>query len=152
MKRLHISVGVKDLQRSVEFYTTLFDAEPTVTRPGYAKWMLEDPSVNFVLDAHGCRQGVDHLGIQVDNDDELEGITTRLAQAEAPLLEQEGAECCFSKGDKSWSQDPEGVRWEAFRTHGQIGWYGADTALSEMPPDAVPESCCAVTPSAATPK
>ena len=146
MKRLHVSVGVTDLDRSVAFYTSLFDTEPTVRKPGYAKWMLEDPRVNFVLDSRGCREGVDHLGIQVDDDAELEGMTRQLARAEAPLVEQSAAECCYSKSDKTWSSDPAGVRWEVFHTHDDIAWYGADTnplpARSEAPKD----GCCGVTP------
>lgn len=147
MKRLHVSVGVTDLEHSVEFYTTLFDAKPTVRKPGYAKWMLEDPRVNFVLDSRGCKEGVDHLGIQVDDDAELEGVTRQLAQAEAPLIEQPSAECCYSKSDKTWSLDPVGVRWEVFHTHDDIAWYGADTNPLHARSDDTKDGCCGVTPS-----
>ncbi len=146
MKRLHVSVGVTDLEHSVEFYTTLFDAEPTVRKPGYAKWMLEDPRVNFVLDSRGCREGVDHLGIQVDDDAELEGMTKQLARAEAPLIEQPSAECCYSKSDKTWSLDPVGVRWEVFHTHDDIAWYGADTNPLHAPSDDAEDGCCGMPP------
>ena len=142
MKRLHVSLAVTDLERSIGFYSTLFDAEPTVRKPGYAKWMLEDPRVNFVLDAHGGAPGVNHLGIQVESDAELAGITERLAKAEAPLLEERAAECCYARSDKSWSRDPQGVPWETFHTHGAIDHYGADTkgmATLER------EFCCAPT-------
>ena len=127
MKRLHVSLAVTDLERSIDFYSTLFGAEPTVHRAGYAKWMLEDPRVNFVLDANGGAPGVNHLGIQVESDVELAGITERLAKAEAPLLQEQAAECCYARSDKSWSLDPQGVRWETFLTHGAIDSYGADT-------------------------
>ena len=89
--------------------------------------MLEDPRVNFVLDANGGAPGVNHLGIQVENDSELAGITERLARAQAPLLEEREAECCYARSDKSWSLDPQGVAWETFRTHGAIDHYGDDT-------------------------
>lgn len=140
MKRLHISLGVDDLDRSVAFYTTLFAAAPTELKPGYAKWLLDDPRVNFVLDARCASRGVDHLGIQVDSDEELAGITERLAAAAAPLLEQKAAACCYAKSDKSWSLDPQGVAWEAFHTHDAIDSYGADTgALAALKAQA----CCA---------
>ena len=142
MKRLHVSLAVTDLERSVAFYSTLFGAEPTVQRPGYAKWMLEDPRVNFVLDVNCGAPGVNHLGIQVESDAELAGITERLAKAEAPLLEEQGAECCYARSDKAWSLDPQGVPWETFHTHGAIDHYGDDTkgmATLEH------ESCCART-------
>ena len=127
MKRLHVSLAVSDLDPSIDFYTTLFGTTPTVRRPGYAKWMLEDPLVNFVLDECGRDAGVNHLGIQVESEAELAGITERLAKAEAPLLEERAAECCYARSDKSWSLDPQGVPWEAFHTHGAIDSYGADT-------------------------
>ena len=147
MKRLHVSIGVTDLARSIEFYTALFDAAPTVRKAGYAKWMLEDPRVNFVLDSRGCRNGVDHLGIQVDDDAELEGITHQLARAEAPLIEQSSAECCYSKSDKSWSSDPVGVRWEVFHTHDDLARHDADANPLHAPSDDTEEGCCSVSPS-----
>ena len=142
MKRLHVSLAVTDLERSVAFYSTLFGAEPTVQRPGYAKWMLEDPRVNFVLDVNCGAPGVNHLGIQVESDAELAGITERLAKAEAPLLEEQGAECCYARSDKAWSLDPQGVPWETFHTHGAIDHYGDDTkGMATLKH----ESCCART-------
>ena len=127
MKRLHVSLAVSDLDQSIDFYTSLFGAAPTVVKPDYAKWMLEDPRVNFVLDVNGCSPGVNHLGIQVDSDAELSGITERLASAEAPLVNERAAECCYARSDKSWSLNPQGIPWEAFHTHGTIDSYGADT-------------------------
>ncbi len=140
MKRLHVSLAVSDLDRSIDFYSTLFGTGPGVRKPGYAKWMLEDPRVNFVLDENGHAPGVNHLGIQVESDAELAGIAERLAKAEAPLLEERAAECCFARSDKAWSLDPQGVPWEAFRTHGAIDHYGADT---EGMTTLEREGCCA---------
>ena len=140
MKRLHVSLAVNDLEPSVDFYSTLFGAAPTVRKPGYAKWMLEDPRVNFVLDESCGTPGVNHLGIQVESEAELAGITERLAKAEAPLHQEEGAECCFALSDKSWSLDPQGVPWETFHTHGAIDHYGDDTrGMATLRR----ESCCA---------
>ena len=140
MKRLHVSLAVGDLDRSIAFYTTLFGTAPTVQKPDYAKWMLDDPCVNFVLDAKCGRLGVDHLGIQVESDAELAGITERLASAEAPLLTEREAECCYARSDKSWSLDPQGVPWETFRTHDPIDHYGEDTrGLRTLES----EACCA---------
>lgn len=140
MKRLHVSLAVTDLERSIDFYSTLFGAEPTLQKPGYAKWMLEDPRVNFVLDESCGAPGVNHLGIQVESEAELAGITERLAKAQAPLLEEQAAECCYARSDKSWSLDPQGVPWETFHTHGAIDHYGDDTrGMATLKRD----SCCA---------
>lgn len=142
MKRLHVSLAVTDLEPSIDFYSTLFGAAPTVRKPGYAKWMLEDPRVNFVLDESCGAPGVNHLGIQVESEAELADITERLAKAEAPLLEEQAAECCYARSDKSWSLDPQGVPWETFHTHGTIDHYGDDTrGMATLRR----ESCCAPT-------
>ena len=108
--------------------------------------MLDDPRVNFVLDSRGCKEGVDHLGIQVDDEAELEGVTKQLARAKAPLVEQSSAECCYSKSDKTWSLDPAGVRWEVFHTHGDITWYGADINPLPAPSANEKDGCCGVSP------
>ena len=117
MKRLHVSLGVEDLDSSIRFYSTLFGAEPSVRREGYAKWLLEDPKVNFVLNQHCGRQGVDHLGIQVEDESELAATTARLKAAGEELLELEKTQCCYAVSDKTWVRDPQGVPWETFRTH-----------------------------------
>jgi len=147
MKRLHVSVAVDDLDSSISFYATLFGAAPTVRKPDYAKWMLDDPRVNFALAARGGRPGVDHLGIQVESADELKQVADRLAAAEQPLLDQLGAECCYARSDKAWSKDPQGVAWETFHTHDTIATYGRDIAAADAIPDAKPtadtEACCA---------
>ena len=118
MKRLHVSISVKDMDQSTAFYTTLFGAEPTVAKPGYAKWMLDDPRVNFVIDQRCGAPGVDHLGIQAEDAAELRAVTDRLKAAGRPVIEQEDAACCYARSDKTWSADPQGVTWETFYTHG----------------------------------
>ncbi len=128
MKRLHVHVSVDDLVESIAFYRTLFGAPPDVREGDYAKWMLDDPRVNFAISARGRAAGLDHLGVQVESEEELREIAGRLAAAERPVLEQTNAECCYARGDKAWSSDPQGVRWETFRTHGAITVYGKDAA------------------------
>jgi catechol 2,3-dioxygenase-like lactoylglutathione lyase family enzyme len=139
MKRLHVHVSVSDLAESIEFYRTLFGAAPSVREADYAKWLLDDPRVNFAISARGRAAGLDHLGVQVESDAELAEIAGRLAAAERPVLEQKDAACCYAKSDKAWSTDPSGVRWETFRTHGALTVYGADAAPVEA---ARPGSAC----------
>lgn len=131
MKRFHVNVGVEDMDRSIRFYTTLFGAEPTVREPDYAKWMLDDPHVNFAISNRTASRGVDHVGIQVDAPEELEDITARLKQAGDEVLEQEAAICCYARSDKTWVRDPEGVSWETFRSLGRETVYGAGPDVSE---------------------
>lgn len=116
MKRMHIHVAVDDLNRSISFYKQLFGAPPAVEKPDYAKWMLEDPLVNFAISQRGARPGLDHIGIQVDSDAELAGIRERLHAADISLLTEEGTTCCYARSDKHWVQDPSGIAWEAFHT------------------------------------
>ncbi len=124
MKRLHVSFNVTDLEKSIAFYTQLLGAEPTVVREGYAKWMLEDPRVNFVVET-GCGDaGFSHAGIQAESGDELEEIFGRMKSAEAPYLPEGVTTCCYHKSEKSWTIDPDGVKWEAFHTHHQTEEYG----------------------------
>ena len=127
MKRLHVHVSVGDLDASVKFYATLFGAEPTVRKPDYAKWMLDDPRVNFAISLRGRTAGLDHLGIQVDSDSELRDIAGRLRAADRVVVEQTGASCCYAKSDKAWVADPQGVAWETFLTHGDATVYGDDS-------------------------
>jgi len=124
MKRLHIHISVDDFDKSVEFYSTLFASAPTKQKPDYAKWILDDPSVNFVLGSRSSRKGVDHLGIQVETDDELSEVYDRLKKADAPKLEEGEVECCYAQTEKSWIADPTGVSWEVFRTLGDAAQYG----------------------------
>jgi len=143
MKRLHIHVGVSDLDRSIRFYSTLFDAAPTVLKPDYAKWMLDDPQVNFAISAgqHGER-GVEHLGIQAESSEELAEVYGRLKAADRPVIEEGDTTCCYARSEKSWIADPDGVVWEAFHTHGNATVYGDGPTLHVL---AAPEPgrCCA---------
>lgn len=116
MKRMHLHVSVDDLNKSISFYNNLFGATPSVEKPDYAKWMLDDPLVNFAISKRGATPGLDHIGIQVDNDAELTEIKQRLEAADLSLLTQEGTTCCYSKSDKHWVQDPSGIAWETYRT------------------------------------
>ena len=116
MKRMHLHVAVDDLAKSIGFYNTLFGISPTVEKVDYAKWMLDDPLVNFAISQRGAKAGLDHIGIQVENDDELAEIKTRLETADMHMLTQEGTTCCYAKSDKHWVQDPSGIAWETYRT------------------------------------
>jgi len=126
MKRLHVHVSVDDLTKSIQFYNTLFAAEPTVTKNDYAKWMLDDPRVNFAISKRDTASGVEHLGIQVEDRAELADVYSRLKRAEAPVLEEGATTCCYAKSEKSWIEDPQGIRWETFLTTGESTTYGAD--------------------------
>jgi catechol 2,3-dioxygenase-like lactoylglutathione lyase family enzyme len=127
MKRLHVHVAVHDLKQSIRFYSALFAAEPVVEKGDYAKWMLDDPRVNFAISTLAKKPGLDHLGIQAESGDELEEIGTRLAQADVAVTPQKGASCCYAKSDKYWTIDPQGVAWESFHTLDSVPMYGQET-------------------------
>jgi catechol 2,3-dioxygenase-like lactoylglutathione lyase family enzyme len=137
MKRLHLHVSVEDLDRSIGFYSTLFGAGPTVTKTDYAKWMLDDPKVNFAISARGVAAGVDHVGIQVESAGELADLAGRLKAAGETTRDQEGAACCYARSDKSWVSDPSGLKWETFFTFGEATTYGEDDV-----PDVAPKAAC----------
>jgi hypothetical protein len=144
MKRLHLHVSVPDLAAAVRFYETLFDAPPSVVKDDYAKWMLEDPRVNFAISARGAASGVDHVGVQTDSAAELAELAGRLNAAGASTFDQTATSCCYAVSDKSWVTDPAGVRWETFFTHGESTRYGEDApleAVAAAPPKA--SGCCA---------
>lgn len=127
MKRMHVHVSVADLAVSVRFYSALFAAEPLVLKSDYAKWMLDDPRVNFAISQRGTEsseKGVDHLGIQVETEAELAEMHARLSSADLPVETQLGENCCYAKSDKYWSVDPQGVAWESYRTLDTIPIYG----------------------------
>ena len=126
MTRFHVHVGVEDLNRSIRFYSTLFGTGPSVVKPDYAKWMLDDPRVNFAISARGAG-GVDHLGIQVETDGELRTLAGRLKEAGEATRDEEAVTCCYAQGNKSWVNDPAGVRWETFFTFGEATVYGEDS-------------------------
>jgi len=150
MKRLHVHLSVRDLAESVDFYASLFGSAPDVRKPDYAKWMLDDPRVNFAISQRGRALGVDHLGIQVDDGGELAAVSARLTGAGKPILEQKAAACCYARSDKAWVADPQGVSWETFRTFGEETVYGEDGAPvpredgAPVPPEpAATSACCA---------
>ena len=153
MKRLHVHVSVDDLAPAIRFYSTLFASEPTVAKSDYAKWMLDDPRVNFAISARGgANAGVDHLGIQVEDGAELNEVFGRLKSAEAPVLEQGAVTCCYHQSEKSWITDPCGVKWEAFLTHGEAAVYGDGGLRAAQKPacrgseTATPNACCEPSP------
>lgn len=139
MKRFHIHLAVENLANSIGFYSTLFGAEPTVVKPDYAKWMLDDPRLNFAVSQRGEKPGLNHLGVQVESTVELDEMHSRLdrLQTGAVVVAEEGAACCYAKSDKYWATDPEGIAWEAFHTLSDIPMFGSDpgTAVDST-------SCC----------
>ena len=116
MKRMHLHVSVDDLNKSIGFYSSLFGAKPTTQKIDYAKWMLDDPLVNFAISKRGATPGLDHIGIQVENESELSEIKERLEAAELSMITQQGTTCCYSKSDKHWVQDPSCFAWETYHT------------------------------------
>lgn len=142
MKRFHVHVAVADLAQSIKFYSTFFDTPPSVEKEDYAKWMLDDPRINFAISTRGREPGLDHLGIQVDNSEDLKEISLRLKSAQAPVLEQEQTTCCYAKADKTWVHDPQGIAWESFYTTGAATTYGEDANLETK----MNSACCAPMP------
>src|ERR1700683_477792 len=142
MKRMHVHVSVDDLQRSVVFYSALFAAEPSVVKADYAKWMLDDPRVNFAISIRGRQPGLDHLGIQAENRDELREIYGRLHKAGGTVVEQGQTTCCYAKSEKAWIDDPAGISWETFLTTGESIDYG-DGSGERVARIANEKPCCA---------
>ncbi len=147
MKRFHVHVAVADLAHSIRFYSTIFGHAPSVEKPDYAKWMLEDPRVNFAISRQGeNRSGIDHLGFQVDSASDLSGMQAQLAEADANLVTEENTACCYARSDKYWVTDPTGIAWETFHTLGSVPVFG--TAQRNVAGDAMStDTCC--TPSTA---
>ncbi len=153
MKRMHVHVSVRDLEASVRFYSTLFAATPTVLKEDYAKWILDDPRVNFAISTRDAPAGIGHLGIQVADADELHEVYERLEKADARVFEEGETVCCYAKSEKSWIEDPQGIRWETFLTTGESTVYGSESPKSVAAccvPAAVSDraestaSCCTV--------
>lgn len=142
MKRLHVHVAVEDLSSSIRFYSQLFAAAPVVLEDDYAKWMLEDPRVNFAISRRGAQPGIQHLGIQVEDRAELDEIHGRLQRAERPVLEEGETNCCYARSEKSWIEDPQGIQWETFLTTGESAVYGHEAAPGPVPAAARQSSCC----------
>jgi catechol-2,3-dioxygenase len=142
MKRLHVHIAVEDLDASVGFYARLFAAEPTVRKSDYAKWMLEDPRVNFAISQRGVNPGVQELGIQAESRAELEDLYARLRCMNRPVYEEGATTCCYAQSEKNWISDPQGQQWEIFRTTGESAVYGRVAAGTE-PGKAAEAPCCA---------
>ncbi len=143
MKRLHLHVTVPDLGRSIAFYETLFGAAPSVVKTDYAKWMLEDPRVNFAISTRDRASGVDHVGIQVESQRELAELADRLKAAGETTFDEAAATCCYAQSDKSWVSDPAGVRWETFFTFGEATTYGDSAGLTALEAtQAAGGACC----------
>jgi len=149
MKRMHLHVSVPDLGQSIQFYETLFGAPPSVVKDDYAKWMLEDPRVNFAISQRAREAGVDHVGIQVESEAELAELAGRLKAAGAVTFDQEATTCCYARSDKSWVNDPSGVRWETFFTFGEATTYGEDAEAEPASAPAAAAACCGAAPKAA---
>ena len=143
MKRFHVNLAVANLEQSTHFYATLFGVEPDVLKKDYAKWMLDDPRINFSIASSRKDKGINHIGLQADTLDELADIRKRLDAAGRETFDQPDAECCYAKSTKTWVRDPDDVAWETFVTHGEITRYGNDTART----DAVDEARCCGTES-----
>jgi catechol 2,3-dioxygenase-like lactoylglutathione lyase family enzyme len=145
MQRMHLHVSVPDLAQSIRFYETLFGARPSVVKDDYAKWMLDDPRVNFAISQRAsAAAGVDHIGIQTDTPEELQVLSSRLKAAGADTFDQEATTCCYAKSDKTWVNDPAGVRWETFYTFGEATTYGEDPSAEALAPAAA--ACCGSAP------
>ena len=150
MKRLHIHVSVERLDASVRFYSTLFASDPTVIKPDYAKWMLDDPHVNFAISTRSGTLGLDHLSMQVETPDELNEVYGRLGRADAPVLDEGMTTCCYARSEKSWITDPQGLSWETFLTTGESTVYGDNADLGPIRTASVGnrsmQTCCGSEP------
>lgn len=139
MNRFHVHVHVADLEANIRFYSQLFGAEPAVRKHDYAKWMIEDPRVNFAISTVAGQRGVSHLGLQTETSEELAAIGERLEKADAVALAEVGTTCCYAKSDKFWAMDPQGVRWETFRSFGEAPTYYSSAKL--QPEDGAEPAC-----------
>ena len=145
MSRFHMHVGVSDLDKSIAFYSGLFGTAPSVTKPDYAKWMLDDPRINFAISVRdGAHRGIEHVGLQVEDEAELAAVYGRLKDAGAPVLEEGATTCCYAKSEKSWIADPDGVVWEAFLTNGEATVYGDSPDFAPLTSDNAAEGACCV--------
>ena len=141
MKRLHVHIKVKDIDASIPFYAAMFGREPDKLENDYAKWMLNDPLANVSLSAHGGKPGIDHVGVQVDTEAELEEISERLKSAKADLMPEADTTCCYAKSNKVWARDNQGAVWELFQTFGDSATYGAEPDRTAL--DQPSSTCCA---------
>src|SRR5215471_6617037 len=143
MRRFHVHVAVSDLNESVRFYSALFGTEPAVTKPDYAKWMLDDPKLNFAISRRGSKTGINHLGLQAETEGELEEIHANLRKADSTVVAEKGVHCCYATSDKYWVTDPQGIAWESFRSLGTVPLYGEEDGAASTPDAAKPCACCA---------
>ena len=127
MKRFHVHVAVNDLDKSIRFYSKVFASEPTVVKSDYAKWMIEDPRINFAISSRGAETGINHLGLQVDSNEEFQAMRDQLLAADSGIVEETGANCCYAKSDKYWVTDPQGIAWETYHTLGSIPMFGTES-------------------------
>ncbi len=144
MKRFHVHVSVGNLQENIRFYSSIFGVRPTVLKEDYAKWMLDDPRVNFAISTRDHKPGVNHLGIQAESDAELKALRVGIIEAQAPMLEQKDALCCYVKSDKYWTIDPQGIAWETFHTLGSVPVYGEDTRTAQEAKASTKAGACCV--------
>ncbi|MDO9268680.1 MAG: ArsI/CadI family heavy metal resistance metalloenzyme [Methylobacter sp.] len=149
MKRLHIHLAVENLEQNIHFYSTLFGCGPTVQHDDYAKWMLDDPRVNFAISNRSAQLGLDHLGIQAEDDQELQAIKQRLDATQQPVETQEQAACCYMRSDKHWITDPQGIAWESFHSLSEVPMFNDKKAPSDgenpfacRPAGNADSSCC----------
>lgn len=143
MKRLHIHVAVANIEQSTSFYSGLFGAPPTVQKEDYVKWMLDDPRVNFAISARGREPGLDHLGIQVENEGELKEVSERLKSAKMEIFDEGTSSCCYAQSEKAWVLDPQGIAWETFLSTNELTIYGVDNQISSAAPLHKKSACCA---------
>ncbi len=139
MKRFHVHIAVDNLQDNIRFYSALFGVKPTASKSDYAKWMLNDPLINFSISSRGAKPGLDHVGIQVDSEETLDEMNRCLAKADLPAAVQKNAQCCYATSNKYWTVDPQGIAWEVFHSLTTIPIFGQDTAIPVKT-----ESCCGV--------
>ena len=145
MKRFHVHVAVDDLNANIRFYSTVLGAQPTVQKPDYAKWMLDDPRINFAISKRGAKTGIDHLGFQVDSDEELTTLRKQVAGAEIAAIDQRDATCCYARSDQYWITDPQGLAWETYRTLSEAAIYGSATVKEDAS-----AACCSPRPETIT--
>ena len=141
MKRFHVHVAVDDLNANIRFYFTVFGTSPTVLKDDYAKWMLDDPRINFAISMRGAKPGLDHLGVQVESDEELPTLRGQVGQAEIAALDQSNAACCYARSDKYWITDPQGIAWETFHTLDSVPVFGEDSLVADSAQEK--SACCA---------
>jgi catechol 2,3-dioxygenase-like lactoylglutathione lyase family enzyme len=146
MKRFHVHVSVDDLNANIRFYSSVFGLPPTVLKDDYAKWMLDDPRINFAISKRGMKPGLDHLGVQVETDGELSALRDRVREAEIAALDQKSTACCYALSDKYWVTDPQGIAWETFHTLDTVPVYGEDNRA--VPAERETSACCTPAPKA----